>query len=72
LLQAVFWINPLFIFLKKAVQLNHEFLADENVIHKHRNTFQYQHLLLNKATLKKRTEKNNAPAPPIPKSLKKE
>jgi bla regulator protein BlaR1 len=50
LLQAVFWINPLFIFLKKAIQLNHEFLADENVIIKHKNTLQYQHLLLNKAT----------------------
>jgi bla regulator protein BlaR1 len=49
LLQAVFWINPLFIFLKKAIQLNHEFLADENVINQHKNTVQYQHLLLNKA-----------------------
>lgn len=49
LLQSVFWINPLFIFLKKAVQLNHEFLADENVINQHKNTSQYQHLLLNKA-----------------------
>ncbi|WP_459744616.1 M56 family metallopeptidase [Polaribacter sp. OB-PA-B3] len=48
-LQILFWINPLFIFLKKAVQLNHEFLADEKVIHHHKNTFQYQHLLLNKA-----------------------
>ncbi|MEO9570100.1 MAG: M56 family metallopeptidase, partial [Polaribacter sp.] len=48
-LQIVFWINPLFIFLKKAVQLNHEFLADETVINQHKNTFQYQHLLLNKA-----------------------
>ncbi|WP_299013009.1 M56 family metallopeptidase [uncultured Polaribacter sp.] len=50
LLQAVFWINPLFIFLKKAIQLNHEFLADENVINQHKNTHQYQHLLLNKAS----------------------
>ncbi|WP_299669256.1 M56 family metallopeptidase [uncultured Polaribacter sp.] len=49
LLQIIFWINPLFIFLKKAVQLNHEFLADENVIIQHKNTFHYQHLLLNKA-----------------------
>ncbi len=48
-LQAIFWINPLFIFLKKAIQLNHEFLADESVIHQHKNTFQYQYLLLNKA-----------------------
>jgi bla regulator protein BlaR1 len=48
-LQAIFWINPLFIFLKKAMQLNHEFLADENVINQHKNTFHYQHILLNKA-----------------------
>ncbi|WP_298782609.1 M56 family metallopeptidase [uncultured Polaribacter sp.] len=49
LLQTFFWINPLFILLKKAIQLNHEFLADQTVINQHKNTFQYQHLLLNKA-----------------------
>ncbi|QNM85636.1 M56 family metallopeptidase [Polaribacter pectinis] len=48
-LQIIFWINPLFIFIKKAIQLNHEFIADSKVINKHKNTFQYQHLLLNKA-----------------------
>jgi bla regulator protein blaR1 len=48
-LQAIFWINPLFIFIKKAIQLNHEFLADQTVINTYKNTFQYQHLLLNKA-----------------------
>lgn len=48
-LQAIFWINPLIIFLKKAIQLNHEFLADENVINQHKNTLHYQHLLINKA-----------------------
>ena len=52
LLQTIFWINPLFIWLKKAIQLNHEFLADENVINQHKNTFQYQYLLLNKAAWK--------------------
>ena len=52
LIQIVFWINPFFILLKKAVQLNHEFLADETVINQHKNTFQYQHLLLNKAAWK--------------------
>lgn len=52
LIQALFWINPFFILLKKAVQLNHEFLADEKVINEHKNTFQYQHLLLNKAAWK--------------------
>jgi len=48
-LQILFWINPLFIFLKKAIQLNHEFLADSTVINQHQNTLHYQHLLLNKA-----------------------
>lgn len=52
ILLAVFWINPMFFFIKKAIQLNHEYLADENVIHQHKNTFQYQHLLLNKAAWK--------------------
>jgi beta-lactamase regulating signal transducer with metallopeptidase domain len=51
-IQIVFWINPFFILLKKAVQLNHEFLADERVIKQHKNTFQYQYLLLNKAAWK--------------------
>ena len=45
----LFWINPLFIILKKAIQLNHEFLADNNVITTYKNTFQYQQLLLGKA-----------------------
>ena len=49
LLQGFFWINPLFIFLKKSIQLNHEFLADESVINQYKNTSQYQYLLLNKA-----------------------
>jgi beta-lactamase regulating signal transducer with metallopeptidase domain len=51
-IQIIFWINPFFILLKKAVQLNHEFLADERVINQHKNTFQYQYLLLNKAAWK--------------------
>lgn len=51
-LQAIFWINPIFLFVKKAIQLNHEFLADETVINQYKNTFQYQHLLLNKAAWK--------------------
>ncbi|WP_428741345.1 M56 family metallopeptidase [Tenacibaculum sp.] len=49
-LQIVFWINPTFIFLKKAIKLNHEFLADNNVITTHKNTTEYQYLLLNRAT----------------------
>lgn len=48
-LQILFWINPTFIFLKKAIKLNHEFLADNKVITIHKNTTEYQYLLLNRA-----------------------
>jgi beta-lactamase regulating signal transducer with metallopeptidase domain len=49
-LQIIFWFNPTFIFLKKAVKLNHEFLADNKVVTTHKNTTEYQYLLLNRAT----------------------
>jgi bla regulator protein blaR1 len=48
LIQLVFWFNPILILYKKAIQLNHEFLADEAVI-KSTNWLQYQQLLLAKA-----------------------
>ena len=51
-LQIAFWFNPLFFLLKKAVQLNHEFLADDKVIASHNNISRYQSLLLNKAAWK--------------------
>ncbi|RYJ43295.1 M56 family metallopeptidase [Flavobacterium beibuense] len=50
LLKTVFWFNPLLYFYKKAIQLNHEFLADEKVIETNNVTY-YQQLLLNKASL---------------------
>ena len=53
LLQIVFWFIPIFKFYKKAVQLNHEFLADDAVIKLHENITEYQHLLL------KTTAQNN-------------
>ena len=52
ILQILFWFNPLFFLLKKAVQLNHEFLADDKVIASHQNIPRYQTLLLNKASWK--------------------
>jgi len=52
MLQILFWFNPLFFLLKKAVQLNHEFLADDKVISSHNNISRYQYLLLNKAAWK--------------------
>ncbi len=47
-LKIVFWFNPIFYFLKKTIQLNHEFLADTKVISNHKNISEYQHLLLQK------------------------
>jgi beta-lactamase regulating signal transducer with metallopeptidase domain len=42
LLQSIFWFNPLFIFYKKAVQLNHEYLADDAVIKTYGDVPAYQ------------------------------
>ncbi|MHA3787007.1 M56 family metallopeptidase [Flavobacterium hauense] len=50
-LKIVFWFNPLLYCYKKAIQLNHEFLADEKVIDSTANTVYYQKLLLEKATV---------------------
>ncbi|OAZ04035.1 M56 family metallopeptidase [Flavobacterium succinicans] len=50
LIKAVFWFNPLFILYKKAIQLNHEFLADEKVVQSYQNIPFYQSLLLSKAS----------------------
>jgi len=48
ILKTIFWFNPLFIFYKKAIQLNHEFLADEKVVTSYDNVSFYQNLLLSK------------------------
>ncbi len=50
LLKTVFWFNPLLYLYKRAIQTNHEFLADDAVIHQHLNITTYQSLLLDKAT----------------------
>ncbi|CCG98111.1 hypothetical protein FAES_0097 [Fibrella aestuarina BUZ 2] len=44
------WFNPLLIWLKRAMQRNHEFLADEAVNAAFGNVPGYQHLLLTKLT----------------------
>ncbi|MGL2992596.1 M56 family metallopeptidase [Flavobacterium sp. TSSA_36] len=49
LIKTIFWFNPLFLLYKKAIQLNHEFLADEKVIATYNNVSFYQNLLLTKA-----------------------
>ncbi len=48
LARCFFWWNPLLYFYKKSIQLNHEFLADEAVIHSFDNVYSYQSLLLDK------------------------
>lgn len=45
-LQVVFWINPFIYFIKKAIKLNHEFLADEAVLTKNISKVNYQNTLL--------------------------
>lgn len=51
LLQVAFWFNPLFYLLKKAIKLNHEFLADQAVIDQGKNIGEYQNTLLDFSTL---------------------
>jgi hypothetical protein len=46
------WFNPLLFFYKKAIRLNHEYLADEAVNQQFNNIIRYQQLLLNKTILK--------------------
>lgn len=48
LLKSVFWFNPIFLFYKKAIQLNHEFLADREVLAGTKDVLQYQKLLISK------------------------
>lgn len=51
ILRIFFWFNPLLIFYKSAIQLNHEFLADEAVTKTYRNPKQYQQLLFQMISL---------------------
>jgi len=46
LLKIIFWFNPVFILYKKAIQLNHEFLADESVMASCPDVPKYQILIL--------------------------
>jgi bla regulator protein BlaR1 len=51
LVQAVFWFNPFLLFFRKAIQLNHEFIADATAIRNSDSIIHYQELLLSKASL---------------------
>ena len=45
-LQVILWVNPLIYFTKKAIKLNHEFLADEAVLKNNIDRSTYQNTLL--------------------------
>ncbi len=46
ILIVIFWFNPLLYFLKNAIKLNHEFLANQAVLQNGHQTQQYQKTLL--------------------------
>ena len=48
LLTCFFWFNPVFFWYKRAIRLNHEFLADQAVLNRCPGVIRYQHLLLSK------------------------
>jgi len=49
LLQVICWFNPFIPLYRRAIQLNHEFLADQEVIKNYHNTPAYQYLVLVKS-----------------------
>jgi hypothetical protein len=52
-LSIIFWFNPLFLLYKKAIKLNHEFLADDAVLQKQNDVTYYQQILLSKIFMNK-------------------
>lgn len=46
LLQVFLWFNPMMVFFKKSIKLNHEFLADSAVLKETPSTSSYQNTLL--------------------------
>jgi len=51
MIKTLFWFNPLLYCYKKAIQLNHEFLADDAVVKVTNDTAYYQELLLQTASI---------------------
>ncbi|RXG18520.1 beta-lactamase regulating signal transducer with metallopeptidase domain [Leeuwenhoekiella aestuarii] len=44
-LQVIFWFNPLLVFLKRSIALNHEFLADQSALEAENTIENYTNLL---------------------------
>ncbi|SNZ01294.1 M56 family metallopeptidase [Flagellimonas pacifica] len=53
LLQVVLWFNPLVFLFKKVIKLNHEFLADQEVLSKNIDAVTYQNTLLSFSSIDK-------------------
>lgn len=47
------WFNPFVFLYRKAIKLNHEFLADQGVINRFKNIRAYQYLLIDKTSQQK-------------------
>ncbi len=47
ILQVILWFNPLLIWIKKSIKLNHEFLADQTVLQRQFSVQTYMNLLVN-------------------------
>ncbi|NGP88470.1 M56 family metallopeptidase [Fodinibius halophilus] len=52
-LKVIFWFNPFMYLYKQAIQLNHEFLADESVVSKASSASDYQEMLIRACSGKK-------------------
>lgn len=50
LVSALAWFNPVFFLYRRAIQLNHEFLADDAVVNQFHDPVAYQLLLLEKVS----------------------
>jgi beta-lactamase regulating signal transducer with metallopeptidase domain len=50
-----FWFNPFIYLFRKSIKINHEFLADEEVLKKQFDVISYQYLLLNNIVVKSQT-----------------
>ena len=50
-----FWFNPLIYLFRRAIQLNHEYLADESVLKSTTSIYHYQNLILNQIQQRSQT-----------------
>jgi len=46
IMQVIFWFNPMWYGIKRAIKLNHEFLADQSVLHQGDSIIKYIDLLV--------------------------